>query len=286
VKKEKPDILISFMAEPNYRAVLATRGLGTKTLISVRNDPNKEYSGKMARMLAKHLLPKADGCVFQTQDARDWFPKSLQKKSCVIANAVNPAFFDVERAPERGSVVTCGRLNAQKNHDLLIKAFAEVASKHPHAKLDIYGDGALKAHLQEVIDACGMGERITLCGATNHVAQVLSKADMFVMSSDYEGMPNALMEAMAAGVPCVSTDCPCGGPRMLIDDKTNGLLVPVGDEAALANAMDTLLGDAAYASEMGIGAKNKAFEFSPDIIFEAWRKYVYSVISNGEEASL
>lgn len=286
LKKEKPDILISFMAEPNYRAVLAAMGLKTKTLISVRNDPNKEYSGRIASWLARTLLVKADGCVFQTEDARKWFPESLQQKSCVIANAVNPIFFDVDRSPISGLVVTCGRLNEQKNHDLLIRSFFEVTKQNPHVRLHIYGEGVLKAELQKKIDACNLNEKVVLCGSTNQVADVLSKASIFVMSSDYEGMPNALMEAMASGVPCISTDCPCGGPRMLIDDKIDGLLVPVGDADALINAMLNLINDPENAEKIGVKAKNKALGFSPDTIFDEWKKYVYSVIYNDEEPSI
>ena len=208
-----------------------------------------------------------------------WFPESLQKKSRIIVNAVNPAFFGVERYPERGLIVTCGRLNEQKNHDMLIRSFLEVSKYHPHAKLHIYGEGALKNRLQELIDENNLNDKVELCGSTNNVAGVLSRASVFVMSSDYEGMPNALMEAMASGVPCVSTDCPCGGPHMLINDKINGLLVPVGDKVSLANAIQTLLSDTDYAEEIGKNAKGKAFEFSPDIIFGEWRKYVDTIIN-------
>ena len=99
VKREKPDVLISFMGEPNYRAVMATRGLPIKTVISVRNDPNREYPGRISRFLGQNLLPLADGCVFQTEEARNWFPEKLQSKSRIIMNAVKTEFFNTVNDP-------------------------------------------------------------------------------------------------------------------------------------------------------------------------------------------
>ena len=215
-KEEKPNILISFMEEPNFRAILATRGLPVKTLVSVRNDPNKEYAGKMGAFVGKVLLPMADGCVFQTKEAQAWFPKRLQRKSKIIYNAVKEDFYHIERKPNHGEIVTCGRLTEQKNHAMLISAFAEVVKQYPYATLKIYGEGTLRDTLQTQIDTMGLQGRAFLMGATNDVGKVLQTADLFVLSSDYEGMPNALMEAMAAGVPCIATDCPCGGPRELL----------------------------------------------------------------------
>ena len=140
-EEEKPNILVSFMEEPNFRAILATRGLPVKTLISVRNDPNKEYAGRLGTFVGKALLPMADGCVFQTREAQAWFPEKLQKKSKIIYNAVKEDFYHIERKPNHEEIVTCGRLTEQKNHAMLIAAFAEVAKQRPNATLRIYGEG-------------------------------------------------------------------------------------------------------------------------------------------------
>ena len=129
------------MEEPNFRAILATRGLPVKTLISVRNDPNKEYAGRLGTFVGKALLPMADGCVFQTREAQAWFPEKLQKKSKIIYNAVKEDFYHIERKPNHEEIVTCGRLTEQKNHAMLIAAFAEVAKQRPNATLRIYGEG-------------------------------------------------------------------------------------------------------------------------------------------------
>ena len=122
-KEERPDLVVSFMAEANFRAILATRFLKMKTLISIRNDPKEEYPNRMYRLTAKILYPLASGCVFQTEDAKKWFSKSIQKKSKVILNPVNEKFYKTGYLGERKNIVTVGRLEPQKNQELLIKGF-------------------------------------------------------------------------------------------------------------------------------------------------------------------
>ncbi len=274
LKVESPDCIVSFMAEPNYRSIIASHGLKIKTIISVRNDPNKEYPGKIGNLLGKKLLPLADGCVFQTSEAQRWFPKKLQDKSQIIFNAVKEDFFEINRQVVKNTIVTCGRLEEQKNHKMLINAFELVLKKHPDAKLMIYGEGKLRSDLTELIKSKGIEQNVLLCGNSNNVPEVLSKAEIFVLSSDYEGMPNALMEALAAGVPCISTDCPCGGPKSLITDKVNGRLISIKNEQQLANVLVELLDNKEMATGLGTEAQKRAFEFSPSKIYETWHKYV------------
>ena len=272
-KEEKPDILVSFMEEPNFRAILATRGLPVKTLVSVRNDPNKEYAGKLGNFVGKVLLPMADGCVFQTKEAQEWFPQKLQKKSKIIYNAVKEEFYHIERKPNRGEIVTCGRLTEQKNHAMLISAFAEVVEQYPYATLKIYGEGNLRDTLQEQIDAVGLSDKAFLMGATNDVGKALQTADVFVLSSDYEGMPNALMEAMAAGVPCISTDCPCGGPRELLHNREE-ILVGVGNSKKFAQQTKKLLADQQQKDIETDYVKLCAENFAPEAVMKCWEHYI------------
>lgn len=277
-KKEKPDIVVTFMSESNFRGLIATKGLKVKNIISVRNVPEREYAGRIRTIVAKHLLPCSDGCVFQTEDAKRWFPKKLRDKSMVIPNAVNPAFYGVKRTPVEKRIVSCGRLTAQKNQALLIQAFAKAEKNIPGAQLFIYGQGELENALKQLVRELGMSGKVFLKGQTNDVAAAIKCADLFVLSSDYEGMPNALMEAMAVGIPCISTDCPCGGPKELIRDGVDGLLVPVGDEKKMGEAMLRVLSDKKFKETMGMNASIRAQMFEPGRIFGEWKNYIDRII--------
>lgn len=280
IKIEKPDVVISFMQEPNFRLVLATRGLKTKTIVSVRNDPVKEYPGRVGWIIGKILLPMADGCVFQTEDAKHWFPLKLQKKSRIIYNAVADEFYKtplINRNKKTRIVVSCGRLSKQKNHKLLIEAFSLVVKKYDDVILKIYGEGELKNDLNLLIVKLGLQNKIQLMGSTSNVPLALAEASVFVLSSDFEGMPNALMEAMAMGLPCISTDCPCGGSRMLLDEG-GGLLIPVRDKKRLYGALDEVLGNQEKSNRMSMNAKEKAQKFRADYIFQEWYDYIFNVL--------
>lgn len=278
-KKEKPDVLVSFMKEPNFRAILATRGLHIKTIVSVRNDPCMEYSGTEGKIVGKVLLPLADGCVFQTKDAKNWFPKRLQNKSRIIYNAVKEEFYQVERKPQRGEIVTCGRLTSQKNHAMLIEAFAEVTKKIPYATLKIYGEGTLRKTLQEQINTLNLQDKVSLLGVTDNVTRALETADLFVLSSDFEGMPNALMEAMAEGVPSISTDCPCGGPKELFGDELSVQMIPVGDSKELSNKIiEYFENKEETKKKLSDKFKETAQKFRPSKINKQWDDYIDSVL--------
>ena len=279
IKEYRPAALISFMAEPNFRAVLASRFLPVKTIVSVRNDPEREYGGRLGRIIGKWLLPLADGCVFQTEQAKKWFPKRLQKRSSVIMNQVDERFFQVTDAGQNGYVMTAGRLTAQKNQALLIRAFAAIAGD-VEEELRIYGEGELRRSLEALIAQLGMERQIRLMGASDDMPAALAGCKLFVLPSDFEGMPNALLEAMAAGRCCVSTACPCGGPEAVIESGVNGLLVPVGEEEALSAAMLELLKDAEKRRTMAAAAGERANAFRPEAIFEHWQDYVEQVIGS------
>lgn len=277
-REYKPAALIACMQEPNFRAVLATRGLGIKTVVSVCNAAEKEYCGMLGHVVGKVLMPMADGCVFQTEDEKKWFPQRLQDKSRIICNQVSETFFDVNYSGERKNIVSVGRLNPQKNQKLMISAFAHIADK-VEDNLLIYGAGELRDELQQQIDELNMHERIKLMGLSSNVAEDIKAAKLFVMSSDYEGLPNALLEAMALGLPCVSTNCAGGGPAMVIDSGVNGILYPVRDEEKLAEHMLHLINDPIKAAELGKNARASAEKFRPEPIFAEWCGYVETVIS-------
>ena len=280
-KKYKPAVLVSFMDESNVRALIATMGLPVKNIISVRADPAQLYDGFCKSLLARYLLPRADGCVFQTENAMHWFPESLQRKSQVILNPVKPAFFQMQRVHNPKHIVAIGRLDKFKNFGLLLDAFSQLAFKYPQEKLLIFGQGVLRDELQRKINALHLEGRAFLMGATDDVPGVLATARLFVLSSDSEGMPNALMEAMAVGVPVIATDCPSGGVRSLIEDGVNGLLVPMGDKERLADAMDKVLTDDSLSERLGDYARQSAVaRFNPMKVMHEWENFLRQVIGN------
>ena len=274
LKAEKPEILLSFMPEPNFRAIIACRGLKTKVIISERCYPGAIYKNFFRRFFAKTLYKKADGIVFQTKEAMEWFSTAVRKKSTVIFNKVAESFFSAKYEGEREDVFTAGRLTGQKNHALLIKAFARISDKVKD-DLYIYGEGPMREKLESLVDELGLKNRVFLPGSTDKIIEEAKSKKLFVMSSDFEGLPNALMEAMTLGIPCVSTDCSGGGARALITDKEDGIIVPIGDEKALADAMLKVLSDGEFAERLGKNAKEKAKRlFAPDVVFNEWKEFL------------
>lgn len=283
IKQEKPDIVISFMSQPNFRALTATLGLKAKNLISIRNDPNISYPDKLSRFLSKRFYKLADGVVFQTEDAQKWFPESIQKKSRIIMNQVDDRFFNTVYDGERKNIVATGRLMPQKNHKLLIDAFSMISDKI-NDDLIIYGDGDLREELEAYIAEKNLVGRVKLPGITDDVIGAIKDARLYVLSSDYEGMPNALIEAMALGLPCVSTDCPCGGPRVLLDGLNDNYLVEVGNAKQLADAMCSVLtlsdiDYTAYRSKISARAQM----CRGDKVITEWESYINEICMEKEK---
>lgn len=279
VKSEKPDCIVSFVGPPNLRMLIATFGLRVKKVVSVRNDPYREYGIGIKRLISRIIFLLADGCVFQTDVAANYFLKRTRRKSKVIFNPVNSLFYAQIRRKEdiKKEIAVVGRLQPQKNNALAINAFAHIINKFPDYKLVFYGEGPLENDLKKQAQKLGISDSVYFNGLTNNVEEKLATSSVFLMTSDYEGMPNALMEAMAVGVPVVSTDCPCGGPRNLILNTTQGTLVPCQDEQAIIEALTDLLGNDDLRETIGNEAKKRAQDFKPDIILKKWDSYLDEV---------
>ena len=278
LKKEKPDMVIAFAQKANYRALMATRFTKIPVIVSVRTNPYLHYVGKTDKILIPLFYPKAAGNVFQTVGAKEFFKPKIQKKSRIILNPINNKYIGVPK-PEtrRKAVVQSGRLVDFKNQLMLIEAFMMVHEKHPDYVLEIYGgdshDGT-KELLEESIAKHKAGNFIKLMGASDILEKELTDASVFAFSSDWEGLPNALMEAMALGLPVVATDCPCGGPKTLIEDGENGLLVPIKDPEALAAGINRLIEDPELAEKLGDNARKLADIANTDAICEQWKDYI------------
>ena len=244
-------------------------------IASERNNPYIFSSFK--RIMMRHYAKRADAWVFQTEDAAKWY-EGIAKESVVIPNAINPAFIREPYVGEKEkSIVAAGRLSEQKNFKLLIEAFSKIAPDFPEYDLKIFGKGPLEQDLREYAAEKGVGERVNFMGYVDNMPEQLEKASLFVLSSDFEGMPNALMEAMALGLPCVSSDCPVGGPRFLIKDGENGLLVLVGDAEKMTEAMKSLLNDPEKAQIMGDNSREIANTLSPHEIYKKWESVITEI---------
>lgn len=278
IKKEKPNVIVSFLGNCNIRMLIATFGLKCKKIVSVRNDPQKEYGDNgIKKVVARNLFRLADGCVFQTGEAQRYFPSTVQRKSIIIYNPVDKLFFDTMRQKETKDIVTFGRLEKQKNHKLLIDAYAQVCEKFTD-NLYIYGEGPLREELQNYIVQKGLEKRVFLPGSVCNVNEILAGAKLFALTSNYEGMPNALMEALAVGVPSISTDCPVGGPEMLFSGELSGYLVPCGDVEELVEIVLKVLSlSKLERSRIGTEMKNKAFIFKPEKVYLVWENFLKEV---------
>ncbi len=245
--------------------LLATLCSKTRLIYAVRNNLEKKYPAGKGRRRWKKNCFLADGIWIQTEGQRGFFPRYMQKKIFEVPNLLNRRFLEIprEERPHIHRFISVGRIHPQKNQKLLITAFARMLSctRDQDATLTIYGraqqqDEGLEQELKTMILKYRLEKRIFLPGRVSDIEQKYEEADVFVFGSDYEGCPNALMEAMAAGLPCVSTDCPTG-PSDLITAGTNGLLVPVGDTQAMAQAMQYLLEHPREAGRMGMEARQR-----------------------------
>lgn len=277
IREYSASAIISFMGEPNLRAIFATRFSNCKCIVSVRNDPAREYPGRIGAFFMRYVIPMADGCVFQTEDARAFFPKRFRDMSRIIFNVVDPVFFNAKWV-EGNDIVCLGRLEPQKNHAMLISAFSMICNDYPSIRLKIYGIGRLYEALNDLCVTLGVEDRVDFMGLTNDSRSVLSKCKCFILSSDFEGLPNALVEALVVGVPCISTDCPCGGPKMLIKNGYNGVLVPTNDPSELSLAMRQLFDDSELARQMATNAKTASKSFHPNAVFAQWKEYIEDII--------
>lgn len=237
----KPDIVIGFWIHPLFYAIPYLLGKNIKMVYSARNDPSRNYS-IISRIMRWFVVRYANGIVFQTNQAKDFFSKSIREKSIVIPNPtyIRKGEYKLPNVREN-KIVTVGRLELQKNHKMLINAFVKVREVYPNMRLEIYGEGSQRYELENLISELHLISSVFFMGACKDVFSKICSAKLFVLSSDFEGMPNALIEAMSLGVPSISTDCPCGGPRMLIQDGVNGFLVPVGDVNSLAEKIIDIL---------------------------------------------
>lgn len=271
IREISPDCVVS-LGSPLIVAPLslAMAGLGIPLLLSERNDPCRYPEKKSQRLLRMLYYTFCDGLVFQTGQARDYFPPFMRKKSTVICNPITGQLPPRHEGPREHRIVNFCRLVPQKNLDLLIDAFSDIADAFPDYSLEIYGDGPERNRLDQKIRDMKLEDRVVLHGNSNRIYEDIRKAALFVSSSDYEGISNSMLEAMALGVPTICTDCPAGGARETIRHGENGLLVPTGDRAAMAATITAVLQDAALAERMSVAGTELRAQISVSAIADKW----------------
>lgn len=270
LKVRKPDRVVSFVGRINALVLTASVGLKIPIVVSERNDPRQDGRGTFMQWYCNRIYHHAKAIVYQNEHEKSCFSASLDKKGCIIPNPVNVA------ATKEGSsttVATAGRLIQQKNQKILVSAMAQVHKVYPDVKCRIYGGGNLRTSLQAQINELGLQDTVTLEGNVKDIHQRLADCGIFVLTSNFEGLSNALIEAMMLGLPCITTDYP--GARELILDGENGLLVPMNDVDALAAAIMKLIENKEGCADT-LAHQGQAFaaRFKAETVLEQW----YSVI--------
>lgn len=274
IRKSDPEVVISFMEQVNVLALLAACGLGVRVVVSERIDPYRFHPGSVWKQLRWLVYSRADCIVVQSRDALAYFLPKFNDRTVVIPNPVvvppDGQVSDGLVTPGR-CLIAVGRLTEQKQFDLLLKAFARLKDRYSEWTLTIVGDGPMRSELESLCDQLGLAGRVMFTGFVTDPYRYLRQASLFVMSSGYEGFPNALCEAMACGLPVISTDC-AGGVREIIRDGDNGILVPSGDEDALAAAMARLMGNEAERRRLASRAVEVTERFSLGKVMAMWEE--------------
>lgn len=278
LKKLRPDVVLIMGSSNVTYAMPASMGIGAKIIVSERNSPANFAGRRITKWLSHYLFRFANGYVFQTNEAKDYYKNIIGDKGAVI---FNPLFTDGLPEPYYGirekRIVTAGRLVDQKNQELLINAYSLLPDSYRDYIVEIYGDGPNKDKLINLIKSKGLEKNIYLKGNVSDIFERICKASCFVMTSNFEGMPNALIEAMAIGLPCISTDCPCGGPRELIQDGVNGMLFNVGNTRELADSLEKVLSDNVLSKALSTNALFIKEKLRADSIVKQWYNYIMTV---------
>ncbi len=277
----RPEIVVSFMIETNVLALLAAAGLHLPLVVTEHNDPRKKSTGIAWRLLRRVTYPWAAVLVSVSRGLDRSFQWLPSHRRCVIYNPIR--LDQIEHQPAQPkpfgwerTTVAIGRLEFQKGFDLLVEAFSRVARHFPQWGLAILGEGTRRTELERQVANCGLSQRVALPGAVANPFPLLKGADLFVLSSRFEGFGIAVAEAMACGLPVIATDCP-SGPAEIVRHGVDGLLVPPDNADRLADAMASLMADPAQRAELGARAAEAVRRFDLEQIANRWEWMLHRV---------
>ena len=277
LREDQIDLAISFLYPISIQLLLAKKGLPVRALISERGDPNKQPAGGIWQKLRDLTYPKTDAMVYQTQGARRYYLDRIGLDGRVIHNPVDVG--DTFYQPSGDHVIAnVGLLEPHKNQRRLLYAFSLFVKEFPDYRLRICGGGELEEELKTYAKELGVYDKVLFMGKVPEAYRLISRDEFFVLSSDFEGMPNALMEAMAMGMPCISCDCVPGGARELIRDGENGLLSALDDGEDLAEKMKCLAASSDLRSRLGKEAAKLKDSHASEKIYDLWYRYVLEVV--------
>jgi len=270
IKSEKPDAVVSFVGRINVITAFACLGLGVRLVSSERNDPRADGRSSFELLLCKLAYKFTDLIVFQNEYQKNCFGNI--KNSCVIVNPVTNNL--PKNTASKKEFVSVGRLMEQKNYPLLINAFTEFSKNNPDYKLYIYGEGILRENLEQLVQELKMQDKIFLPGNFLNVHEKIKDAEIFVQCSQFEGMSNALIEALSMGMVCISSDW--AGVREIIDDNKNGLIFPLNDEKVLSELLKKVSDDSKMSEELRKNALEASLRYSQSSVIKEWEKAIES----------
>lgn len=277
ILRNRTDMYVVFLPDTIKAFMIFRKLVRVPVIVSERNNP-ESYSEEL-QLEMRRAFAKAEGAVFQTENAKNFYYENCDESICnavVIPNAIAGKLPTPYIGERKEIIVSVGRFKEQKNFTLLIKAFADVHKEFPTYRLMIYGEGELLDSYIRLCKELHIESAVIFPGFVNNVAEKIKDSEMFVLSSDYEGMPNALIEAMAIGLPCISTDCRGGGARYLIEHERNGLLVEVNNQEALKEAMLKLINNKEISKKLAYRALEINDILSKQRIYALWEKYLCS----------
>lgn len=280
LREERPDCIICFGINTLVFALLAKGFMNIKIIGSERTNPNYDKNGFWKKMKI-FASPFADGYIFQTNAVKDFYPVAVRRKSEIIPNGLFMDYTQIDIIPiskrNPSSMCAVGRLEYVKGYDTLIRAFAIFVRRFPTYELTIYGEGCERIGLETLIRDLDLEGKVILAGRVENILEEISKHKVFVLSSRFEGMPNALIEGMACGCACISTDCNFG-PRELISDGESGILVAVEDINAMAGALEQLASDDYLLQKLANNAVKIGKTHSIERIAEKYLTYIRTVV--------